>query len=761
MSPEQARGEEIDARSDLFSLGVVLYELATGRQPFARNNKVLTTDAILHVHPPDPTSLNPALPARLDTIIRKALEKDPDLRYRHAADIGSDLKRLKEEKESAQTFISGIGSSTTTRARRVAIRTLALAACVGAIAIGGAFLCFHRSPALTGKDTIVLADFVNQTGDPVFDGTLRQGLAVQLEQSPFLSLISEQRMHQVLLLMGQAADARLTPDLAREVCERTGSAAVLEGSIAGLGSHYVLGLRARNCRTGDVLADEQAQAATKEEVLNSLSRIATNLRTRLGESLATVAKHDAPLPDATTSSFEALKVYSTAWKIHDTKGSLAALPLFKRATEIDPQFAMAYAWLGRMYADINESDLSAENTRKAWQLRARASDQERFSIAANYEALVTGSMEAAQQVCEAWARSYPRDARPHRLLSGMINKSRGQYETALDEARRAIELDPDNGMGYYNLAVNYIYLGRLHEAEDALRRAAERGLDIDEFVSLAHDIGFLKGDQAAMEREAAVARGRSGGENWISNHEAFALAYSGHLQEARSMSRRAAAQAEQAGQRERAGMWKVAAALREAFFGNVSEARKNAVSALELSRNREVEYGAAFALALSGDSARSEAIANDLEERFPEDTSIQFSYLPTLRARLALNRGNHSKALEALQAAVANELGTPRSSLEGRIGALYPIYVRGQAYLAAHQGARAAIEFQKILDHRGIVVSDPVGAVARLELGRAFAASGERRKAKAAYQDFLTLWKDADPDIPILKQANSEYLRIQ
>jgi hypothetical protein len=329
------------------------------------------------------------------------------------------------------------------------------------------------------------------------------------------------------------------------------------------------------------------------------------------------------------------------------------------------------------------------------------------------------------------------------------------------EARKAIELDPDNGIGYSNFAVNLIYLGRLGEAEDVLRRAAGRGVDIDEFVSLAHDIAFLRSDQAAMEREAARARSRSGGENWISNHEAFALAYSGHVKEARSMSRQAVDQALHASQRERAGLWEAGAALREAFFGNISEARKLALAALELSRNREVEYGAAFAFALSGDSTRSQAIADSLAKRFSEDTSIQFSYLPALRARLALNRGDASKAFELLQAAVPNELGSPRSSVEGGFGALYPIYVRGQAYLAAHQGARAAMEFQKILDHRGIVVSDPVGAVARLELARAFALSGEVAKANTAYQDFFTLWKYADPDIPILKQAKAEYARMR
>jgi tRNA A-37 threonylcarbamoyl transferase component Bud32/tetratricopeptide (TPR) repeat protein len=748
MSPEQARGEEVDARSDLFSLGVTLYELATSQQPFARKNVILTIDAILNSGPSAPTSLNPALHPGLDTVLARALKKDRDLRYQHAADIRSDLKRLRDGKESAPS-------------QRSAMPRLVMAGCVGAIAFVGAFFYFHRPPAGTAKDSIVVADFLNQTGDPVFDGTLRQGLAVQLEQSPFLSLISDQRIHDTLLLMRQPANIRLTTEPAREVCERTGGAAVVEGSIARLGSQYVLALLAKNCRTGEVLDEEQAQAAGKDDVLNSLSRIASKLRTRLGESLAGVEKHDTPLADATTPSVEALKAYTEAIQVHDSKGSFAALPLFQRATEIDPQFAMAHSWVGRMYADINESDLAAKSTRKAWELRARANDQERFSITAAYHVLVTGNLETAQQVCEAWARTYPRDARPHRLLSGAVNKSRGRYEAAMAEAGRAVELDPDNGIGYANYAVNHIYLNRLGEAEEILQRAAGRGLDTDELVSLAYDIAFLKGDLGRMERQAALARGRSGGENWISKHEAFVLAYSGRLQQARSMSRRAVDQARHAGERERAGMWETGAAVREAFFGNVSEAGKLGTAALELSKNREVQYGVAFAFALSRDTARAQTIANDLEKRFPEDTSIQFSYLPVLRALVALNRGDASDALELLQSAVPNELGAPRSSLEGGFGALYPIYVRGQVYLAAHKGPEAATEFQKILDHSGIVVGDPVGAVARLQLARAFMLSRDRAKAKAAYQAFLRFWSDADADIPILKQARAEYARLQ
>jgi eukaryotic-like serine/threonine-protein kinase len=628
------------------------------------------------------------------------------------------------------------------------------------VAAGTTRFLHHRSTVLTEKDTVVLADFANSTGDSVFDGTLRQGMAVQLEQSPFLGLISEQRIHHTLRLMGRSADAALTPELAREICERTGSAAVLEGSIAPLGSQYVLGLRAKSCRTGDILDDEQAQATRKENVLNALSQIASKFRSRVGESLSTIQQHDTPLAEATTASLEALEAYSMAWKVHSSSGATAALPLFRRAIEIDPNFAMAHAALGRMYADLDESDLSAESTTRAWQLRDRTSDREKFFITAGYQTLVTGNLEEAQQTCEAWAQTYPREALPHTQLSGYINKAAGQYEKAAAEARKAIELDPDFAFGYFNVAVNNVYLDRPGEAENALRHAAGRGLETDEFIMLEYDIDFLRGDRLGMEQEAARARGRSGGENWISNKEAFALAYLGHLQQARAMSRRAVDQAGQAAQRERAGLWESGAAVREALFGNGSEARKRAMAALELSKDREVEYGAAFALARSGDFSQAQALANDLERRFPQDTSIRFSYLPALHARLALNHGDASKAIELLQVAVPHELGTPRSSIHGLFGALYPVYVRGEAYLALHQGADAATEFQKILDHRGIVVSDSIGALAHLQLGRAYAIEGDTAKAKAAYQDFLTLWKDADLEIPILKQAKAEYAKL-
>ncbi len=724
MSPEQASAQELDERSDLFSFGLVLYEMATGKLP-----SVATPSG---------------LPPGMERIISKCLESDRELRYQHASEICADLHRLKlgrDSKPNRARHWKLIGSISTA---------------VVAILIA-AYFYFHRTPKLTDKDTIVLADFINKTGDPVFDGTLRQGLAIQLGQSPFLSVVSDERIQRTLQLMAKPADCQLTPELAREVCERNGSAAVLEGSIASLGTQYAIALRAKNCGTGDVMYEEQVQATKKEEILGALTRLARNFRSRVGESLAAIKEHDTPLSDATTPSLEALKAYSTGWKVHTSNGSTAALPFFKRAIEIDPEFAVAHASLGRMYGDVDAPDLSAESLRRAWRLRDRTSDREKFFIAANYDVLVTGNLEKARETTEAWAQSYPREAGPHAMLSGMVNKATGQYEKAAAEARKAIELYPDYAIAYYNLALNNACLNRLQEAEDILRSATKRGVEIDDFFMLAYDVAFLKGDQTGMKKAIARCQGRQGAEGLVSNKEASALAYSGHLEQARSKSRVAVAQAQQAAQRERAGVFQAGAAVRDALLGNPSRARKSAIDALNFSRNRDVEYGAAFALAVSGDSSRSEALANDLERRFSEDTLVRFSYLPVLRARIALNRRDPSGALEFLQAAVSHELGLTWTWF----GALYPVYMRGEAYLALHQSAKAAAEFQKIIDHPGIVLLDPIGALARMQMGRALALAADMNKAKARYEDFLTLWKGADPDIPVLQQAKAEYAKLQ
>lgn len=621
----------------------------------------------------------------------------------------------------------------------------------------------RRRYALTDRDTIILADFANTTGDPVFDGTLRQGLTVQLGQSPFLSLISEDRIQQVLRLMGQPAGARLSRETAREICERTGSAAVLDGSIASLGSQYVLGLRARDCRTGDVLAEEQVQAARKEDVLKALSQVASKFRTRLGESLNTVREHDTPLAEATTPSLEALKAYSLGWQVSFSSGSAASVPFFQRAIEIDPGFASAYASLGRMFGDIGELEQSAQNIKKAYQLRDRSSDHEKFFITVNYDLQVTGNLDKAQQTCGLWMRAYPRAWMAHSLLSGGIYSALGKYEQSVEEARNSIEGDPDFSIGYSLLAASYLALGRTAEAEKTLQQASQRKLDIPDFHVQRYVVAFLNGDKTGMEEEVTQSREEPGVEDWISNAEGFALAYTGRLVAARMMSRRAADLARNVGRRDTEALYETDAAVREALFGNVSPARQRAGRALELSRSRDVAYGAAFALALVGDSSRSQELTEDLARRLPEDTKVRFIYAPSLRALLALNHSQPTKAIGLLQTAIPYDLAIPNEGgSEFLLGAdsLYPVYIRGLAYLAAHQGAKAAAEFQKILDHPSIVLCDPVGALARVQLARAYAFSGDKTNAKSSYQRFLALWKEADPDIPILKQARAEFANL-
>jgi DNA-binding winged helix-turn-helix (wHTH) protein/tetratricopeptide (TPR) repeat protein len=666
------------------------------------------------------------------------------------------------QKQSSQTIVpkvgqafslSGLPPQAPRNAKRWKIIVPAAAALLATVAAGT--LNFHRTPKLTDKDTIVLADFINTTGDSVFDGTLRQGLAIELEQSPFLSLLSEARVQKALRLMGQSGDAPLTPEVAKEICERTASAAVLDGSIAILGSKYILGLRAKDCRTGNVLYQEQVQAVRKEDVLNALSRIAGKFRTRVGESLITVEKYSTPIVEATTPSLEAFKAYSTARRFHASNGA-AAMPLFRQAIEMDPKFAMAYAFLGHTYGEMGESDLSAQTITKAYRLRDRTSEAEKFFIDVAYDLRVTGNLEKLQQTCDAWAQAYPREGKAHSFLTHVYQMN-GKYETAVEEIRKTLELDPDVAIANDVLAFNYENLGLLDEAEKTIQRATQRKLDIPDFLERRHNIAFLRGDKAGMEREVALSRGKSGAEDMLSDKEAFALAYSGHLQLARRMSQRAVDLARQTGHRERAASYQIGAALQEAFFRNADAAKRSAKAALELSSDREVEYGAAFALALAGDSSEPLRLANDLSSRFSEDTSARFSYLPALRALLALNRGEPLKAIELLQVAAPYDLGMPRCAYHGFFGAMYPVYIRGQAFLTLRQGAEAAVEFQKILAHPGVVVSDPIGALAHLQLGRAYKLSGDTAKARIAYQDFLTLWKDADPDIPILKQAKAEY----
>ena len=773
MSPEQVRAQNVDGRTDVFSFGIVLYEMATGALPFRGDSPGAIADGILNRTPVPAVRLNPDVPVGLERIIEKCLEKDRDLRYQHASEIRTDLQRLKRDLDSARVTPRTAAADAARPTRRWR-RTALVGAVAVLVSIAGAQYAYRFSkstgntalaPKLADTDTIVLADFTNTTGDSVFDDTLRQGLAVQLAQSPFLSLISDERIHKTLRLMGQAPDARLTPELAAGVCERTGSAAVLGGSIGSLGSQYVLGLRAKRCDSGDVLDEEQAQAARKEDVLTALSEIATKFRARVGESLTTLEKHSTPLPDATTSSLEALKAYSTGLKVLDSSGPPAALPHFKRATEIDANFAMAFANLGILDSAIGESVSSIESTTKAYQLRDRASDREKFFIDFAYHRTVTGDLEKARQVCEVWAQTYPRDMQPHSFLGGALNASFGRFEAAEEEARKAIMLDPDHSFPYFNLAASYIYRDRLAEARSTLQKALERKMDMPELLYARFQIAFLENDHTEMEGLAALGRERSGAQDWIPawviDQEGAVLASSGHLQQARKKSRQAVDLAKQAGRRDGAAQHAATAAVREALFGYPSDARQIAADVLDLSKGRITQYGAAVALALAGDSSRAQTLADDLAARFPEDTLVKISFLPVLRALLALNRREAAKAIDLLEIAGPYEMGDHSGASVGFSGPLYPVYVRGLAYLAAHQGADAAREFQKILDHRGIVVTDPIGTLAHLQLGRAFALAGARSKAKSAYNDFLTLWKDADVEIPILKDAKAEFARLQ
>ena len=627
----------------------------------------------------------------------------------------------------------------------------------------GAFLLIRnpRSANLGEKGSILVADFVNTTGDPVFDDTLRQGMEVQLEQSPSLGLVSEDSIRQALVLMRQSPDARLTGQTAREVCERIGSSAVLQGSIRPLGSGYVLDLRSVNCRSGENIDDQQVQVARKEDALDAVTRMARGFRTRTGESVAALVKHDTPLDEATTSSLEALKAYSLGWKVAASQGGEPAIPFFQRAVEIDPSFALAYASLALMYGSSGSSQLATENVTRAYELRDRASDKERFFITGYYFGRATGNQEKAQQVCDEWARTYPREFLPHSFLAGFVDPVLANYKGAVEEAQKVIELSPDASLGYYLLGYNRIYLNDVQDAEITIRTSSERNLDQVRMATLRFDLAYLKGDAAGMRREVVSAQAHPETEDWILDRHAFAEASEGRLKNSISLSRHAVALALQGGRREQAAVFEVRAALWEAFFEDSIEAKRTATAALALAGNREVNYGAALALALSGDSTQAEKLANDLEKSYPEDTSVRFSYLPVIRAVLSARHGEPFKAIDTLQASVPYEMGSPRSSQTGFFGSLYPVYFRGEALLAANKGAEAANEFQTILSHRGIMIGDPVLVLAHVNLARAYAMSGELAKARAEYEQFFALWKTADPDIPVLKRAKAEIEKLR
>jgi DNA-binding winged helix-turn-helix (wHTH) protein/tetratricopeptide (TPR) repeat protein len=636
---------------------------------------------------------------------------------------------------------------------------LSRAAIVGAIAatvVAGAFtgwFLLRKPHVLTDKDTVVLAELTNTTGDPVFDGTLRQGLSVQLEQSPFLSLISEGRIQQTLRLMGQPPDARLTPEIARELCQRTGSAAVLDGSIATLGNQYVLGLKAVNCANGDVLAEEQATADSKEHVLKTLADTSSKLRWRLGESLGTVKKFSAPVEQVTTPSLEALQAYSLGrTTLIDKEDHLAAVPLFQRAIDLDPNFAMAYASLGMAYFELSEKDRLAA-FRKAYELRDGVSERERFYIEAHYHDYVTGDWEKAREVYELWAQTYPRDDVAHLNLS--VDQSHlGEFDRAVAEASESLQLLPADCISYGAVVAALISGGRPEEAQKMANETQAKKIGCLHLNYAFYELAFLRGDTEKMSQLSDLPAAKYG--TGILSMQAHTAAYLGQSKRAHELFRSAANSAGQSKRPELAGLLEVQEAESEALFGNSAAARQQAVAALDLSDGSDVQGVAALILAMTGDTAQAESLIDDLAERFPRNTLVQDNYLPAARAQLALNRKEPLKAIQALECTAPYELGDMEHSNTG-----YPIYLRGEAYLAAHQGAAAAAEFQKILDHPGLILNDPIAPLARLGLARSYAAQGDTAKAKAAYGGFLALWKNADPDLPVYQQAKAEFAALR
>jgi DNA-binding winged helix-turn-helix (wHTH) protein/tetratricopeptide (TPR) repeat protein len=676
------------------------------------------------------------------------IETVPKRGYRFVAPVTST---------EGSEFATGTAPVPRRRGRNIA---LAVSFLLSAGLLAGGLMWRGRQARVVGeRNTIVLGDFANSTGDGIFDGTLRQGLSVELAQSPYLKLESEKQIRQTLRMMGKEVSAQLTPEIAREVCQRSNSAAALDGSIALIGNRYELILNAVDCASGDLLASTKAEAKAKSDVLEGLDRVASEMRKKLGESVATVRKYNTPLVQATTASLEALQFYTLGQQtITQTGNFTASLASFQKAIELDPSFAMAYFAMGDAYSTIGETALSAEYVQKAFNLRARMSQREKLVIEGVYYYYALGDLIKAQRSFELLAALYPGYAYAHVVLGAIFN-ALGQYEAGLREYQEALRLEPFSSVFHRHVALTNLLLNRVDDAAAVAKEAHAKGLDSN-LAPFLYAIAFYQGDPTEMARQVARAGGKAGEEDLLLGMEGDTAAYFGHLERALGFTYRAAQSAERTGAKETAATYYAVSALREALLGDGYNARLQAKIAKRRSTGRDMDYGLALALAYAGDTNGAQALADDLENRFPQDTIVQLNYVPTVRARLAINHANPQQALDLLRVAGPYELGLPAIGFYNWPN-LYPVYVRGEAYLAAHRGGEAAAEFQRILDRPGIVLNEPISALTHLQLGRAYEMSGDTNRAKTAYQDFLTLWKDADSNVPILKQVKAEYAKLQ